>query len=721
MSVSRNFRAHMINKLRHIFILPRFYHRLSHKPTLNVLHLIRGLSSLTGSRRISIKLTLHDGIEGPGSIKADKRWSSDQLRVSLAALIGRGTHSFKIRKENHTQELRTGRETLRSLTFFNNISLHVSAGRPLAVDEEALTIVPLDLGFQVGLGPPPQAVIAALSCGRTMKHTALVCAEGEGNRDGPGVRGNCIDGRSGGDDSTVGVDNYYAEGGGGSSQHMNTPSAVVKDGADDKERQKRPSDSSARNASGGSLLKQALAIPLGEDDTSAAAAAAAASADVAAMPLPPQSTSTARALSTQTASAPCKADAVEESAAKRSDREDMGTGESGSLIESTLTRFGVTGNDQTMDEERSAAVARSAAPPASSKSLADGVTSLAERQSVFAEAAAAAAAAADVANRESNVLTRTPIEVVPSDECWHEAFVMAVRSDSTVAEIRFAVWQEMRRRGLLASGNGDSSPSSTVMSSSSLCESTGKGNANAPETSRHAGQEKEQSHLSPDFPLKGGSSPAALRLREQLGQRPAQIVRDTDGKLARLRSRQTASTRVLIAQALLEDEHLGNHRSSSPSTDHGESTDDCGVFESKTRAGDSDGADDACVAAACSKKGAELDKRGDALALLPPTDALALPPPTDALVLVVQWWNRWMWRLTEKYEVWISPTETVAAARNRLAQQVSLCLTCKKSGRLGRAGCETRVGDRVIVRFFFSDCDCTHPKSKPFSKCRSTK
>ncbi|CAM9218514.1 unnamed protein product, partial [Laminaria digitata] len=50
----------------------------------------------------------------------------------------------------------------------------------------------------------------------------------------------------------------------------------------------------------------------------------------------------------------------------------------------------------------------------------------------------------------------------------------------------------------------------------------------------------------------------------------------------------------------------------------------------------------------------------------------APPPPVDARVIVVQWWDRWRWRLTEKYEAWISPTETVASARKRLAEQAGV-------------------------------------------------
>lgn len=538
-------------------------------------------------------------------MRADKRWSSDQLRDALATLIGRDSRSFKLRKAtNHSPEVRRGAETLRDLTFYHNIPLHVSAGRPLELDEEALAILPLRVMYRTGLGwpAPPPSVLASLTRGRkrlneySIKGDALATStdDGKGNVEGgqalvttaPVVRAglvsidstddNCI---SSGDQDDSGIGSGARGAGGergGSSDIRTSSSANAIEDADGEGEyetvRKQQSDNQAEGQDLSSLVLRALEFPPGEDDIAAAAA--------------------------------------------------------------SFSKHHGDGTTSTL------AAAVEPAPTVTTLSYshpADGVSRIASSQSKIEVAEAArAAAAADLAQHEKNMSTL--IKLIPCDSCWGENFTLPIKKNSTVAQVRVAVWQEMRRRGLIAAGHDDESsesPTTAASATSSDVAIYGTVGKTIEDPSRQPPESQQtQFKLAADRPLPGGSSPSALRLREKdrLKSYPVRIVRDTDGKLPRVTSVRppAGSTRLLIAQALPGPENLGSVGREAVEENTAADTGDGGALG------------------------------GESVA----------EPSADARVVVVQWWDRWTWRLTEKYEAWVSPTETVAAARNRLASQV---------------------------------------------------
>lgn len=574
---------------------------------------------------------------------ADKRWSSNRLRDALAALLGRDNRSFKLRKAMlHSPEVRPGPETLRGLAFCNNMPLHVFDGRPLELDEEALAILPLDVGFRIGLGgPPPPSVVEALAGGREIKaagttergsrlggvHDGAIFGSGAANAvNGGGNDGDAVSRRLVTNVSLIadtsgsvrscrpegdpGVD--YGNGVGGCSGRSSLVSSSVdvigsqggrcKEGGREQE-QEEQSAGKAEQKSPSKLLLRALEFPPGEDDIAAAAAAAA----------------TAAASDTATSAAEAALETTP----------------------SPTISFAGTDN------------------PSGSR-----------------EPAALESNSIEVIRGEVDM--SAPIELSPTDDCWGDKIIMAVKKNSTVAEVRTAVWEEMRRRGLVSpygdTGSDSSSTTSpttestTAAASYPLSSSSGVSTpfipaaAAAITSTRVNGspqsQQPQQKSRSVSKALAAGRdrpapvgcssiSPAAsLRLRERDRVKhfcPARILRDSDGKLPRMSS-VSANPRLLVAQLLPDAEYLGGDNES---------------MVAATAAGDCNGSGGGSAVAGDVKVG---------------ETTVTSPPPADARVIVVQWWDRWTWRLTEKYEVWISPTETVAAARCRFASQVRLWL-----------------------------------------------
>lgn len=272
----------------------------------------------------------------------------------------------------------------------------------------------------------------------------------------------------------------------------------------------------------------------------------------------------------------------------------------------------------------------------------------AQTRAASAAAAAAAAAAARRAQEETEVLTSTYVEVVPPESRWGEQFTLAVHRDSTVGDIRRAVWTEMNRRGL---GPRRSSPSGGGSCGYDDKEGGGEGGGpppRSPSPVQEWGGVAGAKARPVGHPLEAEGeadwTPAALRLRERQVKLPATIVRDAPGKVARLRSRPNGAPWLLAAQVLPRGEHLGRPAiAAGAGADGGDSGDSGANGSSPTAGGVGGGAEEAVSFA---------------------------PPAEDAKVIVVQWWNRFEWRLTERYEAWISPSETVAEARRRLAEEV---------------------------------------------------
>ncbi|CAN0084332.1 unnamed protein product, partial [Ectocarpus sp. 8 AP-2014] len=282
-------------------------------------------------------------------------------------------------------------------------------------------------------------------------------------------------------------------------------------------------------------------------------------------------------------------------------------------------------------------VGAAAAAAAHPGSAATGTGASPEGGVAWAAAAFAAAAAAQDAKAETEALISTYVEVVPPESRWGEQFNVAVHRDSTVGDIRRAVWTEMRRRGLGPRGFSAAGAAADV------------------------GNEEEKDDRLPTpgaastgHPLEEGWTPGALRLRERHVKLPASIVRDADGKVTRLRSRPRDAPWLLVAQVLPREEDLGRPVFPQGGGGGGEG-------------GGGGGSGDSCHGSA--ETGGSGDPGGDAGGAGAARDDC---PPQDARVIVVQWWNRWEWRLTEKYEAWVSPTETVASARRRLAEQAGV-------------------------------------------------
>lgn len=595
--------------------------------------------------RITLKLVLSDGIQGPSTIGADKRWTSDQLREAVAAAIGRQNRSFRLRK--NAAEVRPGPETLSRKGFYNLMALHVSPGRPLELHEEAITVAPVDVGFEAGLGPVPPSVLEALAAGRKTRDAV--------------------------DPAEAGA----AAGGGKGWAAAATGAAVVdrglgKGGASDDE------DASVAACC-------SLKFPEVDAETGpvreAADAAAAACGDTTAPPSaecspchgPLVASGGGGGVSGSSVVSPAlllslRGVAAEEEGVGGGDSEaptaSVSSSETG-LTTPTNYRLGMTAAGAVTEDQAAppplptpaaslalctppstTAAAAAAANPLARATLLPAVTTAEDvptredTKQAWAEAAVAAAAAAQNAKAETERLTSTYVEVVPPEPRWGEQFTIAVDRDSTVGDIRRAVWAEMHRRGL---GPGRSSP-----------RGSGEGNddGKAGTAMRH--------------PLESGEgwTPRMLRLRERQVKLPATILRDAEGTVARLRSRPHGVPWLLAAQVLPCEEDLG--RSVLPESGG----------EGGAKGGGRDGGE---------------QERGVAAAAA----ACVVPPmPEDAKVIVVQWWNRWEWRLTDKYEAWISPSETVADARRRLAEQVRVS---------GGGGCRAvGGGGRALGKMLFS-------------------
>ncbi|CAM9633739.1 unnamed protein product [Ectocarpus fasciculatus] len=569
--------------------------------------------------KIDVTLDLTGGIEGPGRMSADKRWTSDQLREAIAQAIGRPNRSFRLRKcQANTPEIRPGPETLAKKGFYNLLKLHVSPGRPLELHEEAVTVAPVDVGYRVGLGPAPTSVVLAVAAGRVRARSSSVDSsagkeEGGGQQDlGYGAAsekvgvGDCrslkfpeVDAETGPVaicDSTTAPPSADCSptlgpvgGGRGVGEGDNRSTVVASDLL--------------------LTLRGVGAATEGGDSSGGSEAPTASVSSSETGQTTPTNRGIALLASEECKTTPTDQEAVAPFAPPSPPRS------SSSAIAAAAPPVGA------------AAAAASAHPG----SAASGTGASPDGGVAWAAAAFAAAAAAQDAKAEAEALTSTYVEVVPPESRWGDQFNVAVHRESTVRDIRRAVWMEMHRRGL---GPRRSSAAAGTAAAANVGDNE-EGKDDRLPTSGAA---------STGHPLEEGWTPGALRLRERQVKLPATIVRDADGKVTRLRSRPRDAPWLLVAQVLPREEDLG--RSDFPhgggggggggDSDHG---------SAETGSGDPGG--DAGGA------GAARDDR----------------PPQDARVIVVQWWNRWQWKLTEKYEAWVSPTETVASARRRLAEQ----------------------------------------------------
>lgn len=522
----------------------------------------------------------------------------------MAAALGRGNRSFRLRKTKASApEIRPGPETLSSQEFSNLLTLHVSPGRPLERYEEAITVAPLDVGFAIGIGtvPPPLSVREALATGKTSNRFPPSTAKSSGRE----IK---VDSsvESGVSQSSGEVSEGFPEGG----REEECSNDVGEEGirssglpgsdASDAEADTNGSTATMTNSSCSGSVS-------GSTKTHSSSGSGGGGGGVACSVLD--------GATVELSGSPI--DVV-------GGDEDEGSAVASDLLQTldaSMTRKDGGGGDISGDRE--------AAVPFLSSSVSPPAPALApvpppHATAVWAAAAATAAAAASLAAAETERLTTTMVEVLPAEDHWGEQFTMAVKRSSTVADIRRAVWEEMRRRRLIADPV--------------------------------------------DGPLKGPSmarTPAALRLREKRVKLPSTILRDFEGKPARFEYGPNDTPWVLVAQQLPFEEDLG------PKS--------VGVFGAsggnggKNRKGKDFGLTVNTTEEACLESGGGA---GD----YPGWDGATLPgvpvplPPADAtiVVVVIQWWNRWEWRLTEKYEAWINPRETVGAARKRLAEQVCI-------------------------------------------------
>ncbi|CAN0346079.1 unnamed protein product, partial [Ectocarpus sp. 12 AP-2014] len=567
--------------------------------------------------RITVTLDLTGGIEGPWRMSADKRWTSDQLREAIAQAIGRPNRSFRLRKcHGNTPEIRPGPETLAKKGFYNLIKLHVSPGRPLELHEEAVTVAPVDVGFRVGLGPAPTSVVLAVAAGRVRARissadSAAVKEEGAGQQQlGHGAAPTAKVGL--GDCRSLNFPEVDAEMGPVAMFDTTTapPSAdcsptlgpvgdgcgVVGEG-----------DSTSTVVASDLLLTlRGVGAATGGGDSSGGSEAPTASVSSSETG---QTTPTNRGIALL-ASEECKTTPTDQEA---------------------VAPFAPPSPPRPSSAVAAAPpVGAAAAAAAHPGSAAAGTGASPEGGVAWAAAAFATAAAVQDAKAETEALTSTYVEVVPPESRWGEHFNVAVHRDSTVGDIRRAVWTEMRRRGL--------------------------GPRRSSAAGADVGNEEEKDDRLPTpgaastgHPLEEGWTPGALRLRERHVKLPATIVRDADGKVTRLRSRPRDAPWLLVAQILPREEDLGR-----PVFPHG---------GGGGGGGSGDSGDGSAETGVCGDPGGDADGADAAR-----DDC----PPQDARVIVVQWWNRWEWRLTEKYEAWVSPTETVASARRRLAEQAGV-------------------------------------------------
>ncbi|CAM9388074.1 unnamed protein product, partial [Ectocarpus sp. 6 AP-2014] len=572
--------------------------------------------------RIVVTLDLTGGIEGPGQMSADKRWTSDQLREAIAQAVGRPNRSFRLRKcHSNTPEIRPGPETLAKKGFYNMIKLHVSPGRPLELHEEAVTVAPVDVGFRVGLGPAPTSVVLAVAAGRvrarsSSAYSAAGKEEGGGQQElGYGAAiteevgvGDCRSLKFPEVDAEIGPVAVFdtttappsadcsptlgpvGEGRGVVGEGDNRPTVVASDLL---------------------LTLRGVGAATGGGGSSGGGSEA-----------PTASVSSSETGQTTPTNRGIALLASEECKTTPTDREAVApfAPPSPPRSSSAVAAAPPVG---------AAAAAAAAAHPGSA---AVGTGASPEGGVAWAAAAFAAAAAAQDAKAETEALTSTYVEVVPPESRWGEQFDVAVHRDSTVGDIRHAVWTEMRRRGLGPRGFSAVGAAADV------------GNE----------EEKDDRLLTPGaasigHPLEEAWTPGALRLRERHVKLPATIVRDADGKVTRLRSRPRDAPWLLVAQVLPREEELGRP-----------------VFPQGGGGGGEGGGGSGDSGHGSAETGGSGDSGGDAGGADPARDDC---PPQDARVIVVQWWNRWEWRLTEKYEAWVSPTETVASARRRLAEQ----------------------------------------------------
>lgn len=554
--------------------------------------------------RISLKLLLAEGLEGPDKIRADKRWTLNHLRDAVAAALGRGNRSFRLRKTKASApEIRPGPATLSTQGFSNLLTLHVSPGRPLERYEEAITVAPLDVGFPVGIGtaPPPLSVREALAAGKASNGCSSSTAESNGRE----IKvDSSVD--SGVSQSSGGVSEGFLEGG----REEECSNDVGEEGI----RSSGLPGSDASDAEAdttGSTATMTNSICSGSGSVSGSVSGL---------------TKIHTSSSGGGGGVACSVldGAIVELSGSPVDvvggDDDEGSAVASDLLRTldcSMTKKDEGGGDSSGDIEAGvSSISSSVSPPALAPVPPPHATA------VWAAAAATAAAAASLAAAETERLTTTMVEVLPAEDHWGKQFTMAVKRSSTVADIRRAVWEEMRRRRLIA--------------------------------------------VPVDGPLEGPSmalTPAALRLREKRVKLPSTILRDLEGKPARFEYGPNETPWVLVAQQLPFEEDLGPKSVSVFGASGGNG--------GKNRKEKDFGLTVNTTAEAC------LESRGG-VSDYPGWDDATLPgvpvplPPADAtiVVVVIQWWNRWEWRLTEKYEAWINPKETIGAVRKRLAEQV---------------------------------------------------
>lgn len=617
------------------------------------------------------------------------------LRDAVASAIGRENRSFRLRKSHpSTPEIRPGPETLNKKGFYNLMTLNVSPGRPLELDEEAITVAPVDVGFRPGLRPVPLPVVEALAMGRNRRRNssrntsvdadtaavaavaAAAAAASEAGGRGTGEPPKLADGLAEATESTGAV--------GGGCCLLKFPEVDAETGpvaplacaatappSADCSPSLGPLGRGGRGGCEGGegddgvasdLLLSLRGVGAPEEEGSGGSEAPTASVS--------SSSETEQSAPTAT---PCGSSRLgvggQQALAARAEEQEAALGYS--TCASSPSSYSAAALPASTD----------AAPAPTVPLLPGAAVALGSEDAPTVQArvdraatAAAAAAAALSARAETEVLTSTYVEVVPPESRWGEQFTVAVHRDSSVGDIRHAVWSEMHRRGLGpetpppdAGGGGGGGGATGGDDSKHGEDDDDRPPPPPPQASpRERGEEGRRVSGTIRHPLEAeagtGWTPAALRLRERQVKLPATIIRDASGTVTRLRSQLHGAPWVLAAQVLPHEEDLGRpaHAASSG----------CGG-----------GNGSAEEAGSASGGGGEAEAEGAASLVL---------PPEDAVVVVLQWWNRWEWRLTEKYEAWISPSETVANARRRLAGEVRPSfvfhrpvLSCRRCGSAG--------------------------------------
>ena len=650
------------------------------------------------------------------------------LRDAVAAAIGRENRSFCLRK-NHmsTPEVRPGPETLNKKGFYNLMPLHVAPGRPLELDQEAITVAPVDVGFRPGLRPVPLSVVEAIAAGRgatrrsgmedadTAAAAAAATIDGgqgeaegikrtpklaaDGTADTAGAAGCCL----------LKFPEVDAETGPVASS---TCAATAPPSAECSPSLGPLGGRAARCGSGGgsgegddgsAVVASALLLSLRGVGSAAVAAAEEEGSGGSEAPTASISSSSEAEQTTPTTCSgrgsssggegqgPHAAATEQEAAALRCSSASATT--SVSALSPTAAALPASAlRLDTTDATTTPTIPPPPPPPpppplpgVAAVGSEDAAVPTAQAREDRAAAPAAAAAALS-AKAETEVLISTYVEVVPPESRWGEQFTVAVHRDSSVGDIRRAVWTEMGCRGLgpkrsysLIVGGGVGTTDNQEERPPPLRLSSPPGEGEEVQEGGGASGTTITHHLQAVAAREAAEwTPAALRLRERQVKLPATIIRDVSGKVNRLRSQLHGAPWLLAAQVLPEEEHLGRPPCAAGGDGGGGGGGDSGGYDGgSTAAGPAPGGD---------------GETGEGA-----TAGVVAPPAEDAIVIVVQWWNRWEWRLTEKYEAWISPSETVASARRRLAEEVSVWrLACVCMGVVGfhfwLLGCPREAG-----------------------------